>query len=99
MTKLLLAALVAGMLALTGLVAYNNLPPAATAPNADVATATEDDSCPACSAKESCTTDGACTGCPLGEKGGCCQEAQLKSPCCGGDAAVKPGAKAEAKKE
>jgi hypothetical protein len=98
MTKMLLAALVAAMLALTGLVAYNNIPVAAPVP--DQVTAVEDDSCPACTAKESCHGDDACPGCPLGEQGGCCKE-QLKSPCCGGDAAVKPGAatKAESKKE
>jgi hypothetical protein len=98
MTKILLAALVAAMLALTGLVAYNNYSAVkdVTAP-AQVA-ATDDDACPACCEKETATE--ACAGCPLGEKGGCCQEA--KPACCSGDAAVKPratGPKAEAKKE
>lgn len=97
MTKLLLAALVTAMLALTGLVAYNNIPTAVVAPPEQVTAATDEDSCTGCCQKEAATED-ACPGCPLGEKGGCCKE-QLKSPCCGGDAAVKPGVKAEAKKE
>jgi len=96
MTKLLLAALVAAMLALTGLVAYNNIPTAVPAQD-QVTAATGEDSCTGCCQKETGTED-ACPGCPLGEKGGCCKE-QLKSPCCGGDAAVKPGATTEAKKE
>jgi hypothetical protein len=99
MTKILLAALVAAMLALTGLVAYNSFNAVDTVTPTQV-TATDDDACPACCEKES--AGDACPGCPLAEKGGCCKEQQLKSPCCGGDAAVKPGAaapKAEAKKE
>jgi hypothetical protein len=97
MTKMLLAALVAAMLALTGLVAYNNIPTTAPAPDQVTAVADEGDSCPACASKEACTKDEGCSGCPLAEKGDCCQT--LKSPCCSGDAAVKPGAKAEPKKD
>ncbi len=106
MTKILLASLVAGMLALTGLVAYNSF--SGSAAVSDQVAATDDDACSGCCSKEStgcCSKESAaatdaCPGCPLGEKGGCCKEA-VKSPCCGGDAAVKPGAgaKAEAKKE
>lgn len=100
MTKMLLAALIASMLALTGVVAYNEYNAPRGTPAADQVTATETaDSCPACCEKEAATE--ACPGCPLGEKGGCCQES-AKGACCTGDAAVKPHAtapKAEGKKE
>jgi hypothetical protein len=99
MTKILLATLIASMLALTGVVAYNQYSVPRDTPAADQATAVETDSCPACCEKEAASA--ACPGCPLGEKGGCCQET-AKSGCCAGDAAVNPrvtAPKAEAKKE
>jgi hypothetical protein len=99
MTKILLAALIASMLALTGLVAYNQYTVPRDAPVTAQVTEPEGDSCPACCEKEAGSA--ACPGCPLAEKSGCCQES-AKSACCGGDAAVKPHAtapKAEAKKE
>jgi hypothetical protein len=76
MTKLLLSGLVASMLALTGLVAYNSSQgPTVTAPETQLTAAEEDTGCSGCCHKES--SDAAC---PLAEKGACCT----------GDAAVKP---------
>jgi hypothetical protein len=77
MTKLLLSGLVASMLALTGLVAFNsyNTTPV-TAPDTQL-TAVESES--GCCHKESLAS----------EEGGCCKQA-AKSACCSGDSAVMP---------
>ena len=88
MTKFLLATLVAAMLALTGLVAFNTLSaPDPVAPDA-AAIVTEgpaDGACPFCTHE---------AGCPAVEaKTACCDEGE-KPGCCKGDAAVKPGAAA-----
>ncbi|HEY1375214.1 MAG TPA: hypothetical protein VGF55_00380 [Gemmataceae bacterium] len=97
MTRILLGALVAAMLALTGLVAYNSLNTPPDHPPTTAVTVTATDDSPSCCDKNA--TEEA--GCPF------CAAEKAKGGCCGGDAAVKPGvcpadkgeSKVEAKKE
>jgi hypothetical protein len=67
MTKILLAALIAAMLALTGVVAYNQYNAPRDAPAAVQVTEPETDSCPACCEKEAASE--ACHGCCGGDAG------------------------------
>ncbi len=89
MTRILLGALVAAMLALTGLIAYNTVTvvPPDHPPTAATVTATDDG--PSCRDKEAACDDG---GCPF------CAAEKAKAACCSGDAAVKPGAACPAEK-